>query len=324
MSESHLDLDVLSDLLVGEGTDAEVEHVSRCAGCAARLAELDEAQAPVAAALAALPAPSLPAGLADRLSAALAAAGPLPVVEPDERRGVTPVSPDEPRGVTPLPPDEPEERAPRPSPREAARTVTPLRRPRRTWLPAAAVTVLALSAGGLALSALPNGGSDSESASSAAGGSSDRAASAPESASADVVRNETGADYAAPGAFDRLLPDVLEGRAGPVPAAAPPADASAGSIAPDVSTEERAMALTGPLERLREPAALDTCLSALVPPDGSAEPLAVDYAAYAEQPALVVVLSSGEPSKLDVYVVGADCAPGNDSTLFFTRVDRPA
>lgn len=314
--QQHLGLDALADLLAGEGSEADVAHVGRCAGCAARLAELDEAQLPVATALAALPAPPLPDGLAARLSAALEAAGPLPASEPLD-------GPLRPTAVPP--PDEDEEFDRAASGQPASRTVTPLqgsrRRPdgrsRRTWLPAAAVAVLALTAGGLALTALA-GGDDSETASTAGGGAGDVTAAQPESAAEEVVVNESGRDYAAgPQVFDELLPDVLAGRARA-------ADEPAGEQERDLSADSGlATAGGGDLERLRDPAALEACLSALVPEDGSVQPLAVDYAAYAGQPALVVVLPTQDPASLDVFVVGAGCAPGNDSTLFFTRVDRP-
>jgi hypothetical protein len=311
MTDAHLDLDALADLLAGEGTEAQVDHVAGCAECAERLAELDEAQVPVAAALAALPAPALPADLADRLLAALDAEGPLPAVEPEGPRGSTPLPPPDEREQLLVPPGSGA------APAGGARTVTPLRRPapqRRslpTWLPGAAVVVLVLSAGGLAVSTLAGGSGDDADTTAGAG---DSAASAPESASAGVVTNDSGTDYAAaPDAFDRLLPEVLAG------------EAQSGSIEMSApAPASSAFSADSGLDRLRAPAALDACLSALVPPDGSAEALAVDYAAYAGEPALVVVLSSSDPSKVDVYVVGPGCAPGNDSTLFFTRVDRPS
>jgi hypothetical protein len=266
MTEPHPSLDVLADLLVGEGAEADVAHLSGCAACAGRLAELDAAQAPVVAALAGLPAPAPLDGLSDRLTAALAAAGPLPAVEPEGR------------GLTALPPpDEREELAPpappptQPQDAPATRTVTPLdgaRRTRRTWLPAAAAAVLVLSAAGLGLSALSGGGSTDE-APSAVSDSAAGAAASPGSASAGLVRNDTGTDYAAsPDALTQQLPALLSGRAAaaPPPAAEQAAPTQGG---PEGATDERdttEMSLSGaPLERLRDPAELDACLSALVP-----------------------------------------------------------
>jgi hypothetical protein len=35
------------------------------------------------------------------------------------------------------------------------------------------------------------------------------------------------------------------------------------------------------------------------------------------------VLPSALPKKLDVFVVGPSCSQANDSTLFYTSVDKP-
>ncbi|MDP9433912.1 MAG: hypothetical protein M3P93_01395, partial [Actinomycetota bacterium] len=78
-----------------------------------------------------------------------------------------------------------------------------------------------------------------------------------------------------------------------------------------------------PLARLRDPDELAGCLSAVTGPDAP-QPLAVDYATFEGRPALLVVLPSARPGKVDAYVVGAGCRAGDDQTLFFTRVDRPA
>lgn len=73
---AHVDLDGLADLLVGEGADADAEHLAGCAACSDELLALEQAQDPVRAALAGLPQPQPPAGFADRLDTALRAAGP--------------------------------------------------------------------------------------------------------------------------------------------------------------------------------------------------------------------------------------------------------
>ena len=91
------------------------------------------------------------------------------------------------------------------------------------------------------------------------------------------------------------------------------------------SGESRAAAPDPALDRLRTADGLAACLAALLPPDDtSVRPLAVDYAAYQGQPALVVLLPADDaPEKVDVFVVGAGCTVGDDQTLFFTRLDRP-
>lgn len=131
----HLDLDQLADALAGEGDADSAAHRATCPSCTSRLAELEAAEGGVLAALRTLPDPVLPAGLADRLSAAFAA---------------------------------------EPAPASAAGTVTalPARAPRRRLLPAAAAAVLALSAGGLGYAVVSGsgGGADTASSNSAAGG----------------------------------------------------------------------------------------------------------------------------------------------------------
>ena len=78
-----------------------------------------------------------------------------------------------------------------------------------------------------------------------------------------------------------------------------------------------------PLTRLRAPDALADCLAALTGPGVDTTPLALDYAAFEGRPALVVVLPSRQPDRVDVFAVGAGCRQGDDQTLFFTRLDRP-
>jgi hypothetical protein len=173
---------------------------------------------------------------------------------------------------------------------------------------------------GLGVATLPRGGGDETASvtSGAAQDSGDSAAEEPERAAAGLVTNDSGRDYAAPpDTLATALPAVLSGTAGAAPAAAAAPQQESAPSTEQFSTGDS-------LDRLREPAALDSCLTALLPPDdASVRPLALDYAAYGGQPALVVVLSAGDPAKVDVFVVGADCAQGDDRTLFFTRLDRP-
>lgn len=321
---THLDLDALADLLAGEGSDAHVAHVAGCAGCAGRLDELAAADVEVAAVLATLPPPVVPAGLAQRLTAALAAEPPLTPVEPSfaetgpvaEAVGGSEGAPARPgpTTVTPFP------------------TAPPRRRRRLPVAAAAAVLVAAGTLGGVALLSGGLSSTDGDSDTAASGGSGAESAADP---LAGLAVSETGTDYAADGTLAGALPGLLSGDAGPARAAAavpePPAavaqdDALAGGDATAAGPgQQPARATVAGPERLREPAALASCLQALLPPqDDTARPLALDYAAYGGQPALVVVLPASDTAdKLDVFVVGAQCAVGNDSTLFFTRLDRP-
>lgn len=277
----HLDLDALADALAGEPSP----HLSSCGDCTARLAELAAAEAPVIAALAALPDPPLPPGLADRLTAALAAEPPL-----------------------------------RPAGSGSA-TVTPLVRPRRPWVPAAAAALVLVLAGGLGYALVGGGTGGSDTATTAA----DTAAG--QAAPADVQQTSSGTDYSDTAAVTGVLPSVLDGSAGSTAAAmSAPLAASEPSLRAESgqSTAAGAADAADPLARLRDPAALAACLLSLLPPDEpEVQPLAVDFAAYAGQPALAVVLPDPDPAKLQVFVVGPQCSQADDATLHFVRVDRP-
>ena len=312
---SHLDLDRLADLLAGEGTEADVAHVGDCAGCAGRLDELAVAEVEVAASLAALPAPATPPGLADRLAAALAAEPPL------EAEAPSPVALGDPAG--------------------GARTVTPFpsaARRERSRAPFAAAAALLVAAGALGGTLLLSGGGGDDASESVAAGAADSALAED---ALGVPTSSTGQDYAGdPSLLAGALPDLLRGtaaaRAGdPGVAAVPAPDVSALSAEADDGTGGSTGGGSGavaesrpaddPLARLRDPGELAGCLAQLLPPGEDVLPLALDYAAYDGQPALVVVLpGSGAPDKVDVFVVGAECRPGDDRTLFFARLDRPA
>lgn len=300
---NHLDLDALADLLVGEARPQEIEHLNSCPTCAQQLADLDAAQAPVTVALAALPPLVLPPALARQLTEP--AIGPRPAASE----------------ILPL----------------AARRHAPLRSARRRppWLaPAAGVAAAAvLVAGGVALLGHAGQHTAATSSGSAAGG----VAPAPQ-----VRRVATGTDYTA-ATLATQLPPLLSGPALPGPALSGPAlsgPALPGSAQPSPAATGSTRATSGPvpgpaaasratgtvpagLEPLQGTAALAACLSALTPPDQPGLPLAVDYARYAGKPALVVVLPSTRPGKVDVYVVGPHCTAADADVVSFTRLARP-
>lgn len=298
----HLDLDALADLLAGEGDDGQVAHVGACAGCAGRLGELAAADAEVTSLLAGLPAPEVPAGLAARLQAAFDAE---PALVPGPRATGSGTAAAQAHQAAPV----------------ASGTVTPFpaagARHRRAWVPAAAAGVVLLLGGvlGTSLLDLP-AGDDAEVSSTAAGDAGGGVLDG-------LVRSQTGTDYAAEGALAAALPGLLGGSAEPAPA---PTPAPAAEGVPEVLTSSgRASAADPALDRLRTSEGLASCLAALLPPeDDSVRPLALDYAVYGGQPALVVVLpATGADDKVDVFVVGAACTLGDDRLLFFTRLDRP-
>jgi len=288
----HLDLDALADQLAGEG--AGDVHLSTCASCADRLAELAAAEVSVAASLAALPAPAVPVGLTDRITAALAAEPPW--AQTDNGRTATPA-------------------------RSAAAptgTVTPLhdrRRARRPWLPAVAAGVALCSGAGLGYTLLRD---DDPQVSSAA---SDATGGASEGLGAGLVRNDSGLDYADTAAVAVALPGVLAGTAG---GSAEAAGAVRDRPPANPQPPAAARATPDPLARLRDPAALASCLAALLPPEEpDVRPLALDYASYDGGPALAVLLPDPDPAKVSVFLVGPSCTQADDSTLFFTRLTRP-
>ncbi|MGI8537022.1 MAG: hypothetical protein ACR2K2_11105 [Mycobacteriales bacterium] len=250
-------------------------HLSTCASCADRLAELAVAEVSVAASLAALPAPAVPVGLTDRITAALAAEPPR--ARTDASRAGPPAH----------------------SPAAPADTVTPLDgrgRARRPWLPAVAAGVILCSGAGLGYALLRD---DDRRVSSTA---SDATGGASEGLGAGLVRNDSGLDYADPASVAVGLPGVLAGTA----------------------TQRGRAGTSDPLGRLRDPAALASCLAALlIPQEPDVRPLALDYASYNGAPALAVLLPDPDPAKVSVFVVGPGCAQADDRTLFFTRLDKP-
>lgn len=179
---SHLDLDALADQLAGVG--AGDAHLSTCATCTDRLTELTVAERSVAAVLATLPAPAVPVGLADRITAALAREPAAPGSAP----AASPV-----RSGAPV-----------------ASRVTPLDGRRRTpppWLPAVAAGVVLLCGAGLGYALL---GKDDPVAGTAASDTAREGAAGP---GAGLVRNASGLDYADTAAVTAALPALLAGTA---------------------------------------------------------------------------------------------------------------
>ena len=313
---AHLDLDALADVASGQ-SDA-TGHLAGCASCTSRLAELVAAEQRVVAALDGLPTPAVPQDVEQRLTAALAAEPALSVA---------------------------------PEARAASVTALPTRTARRRWVPAAAAAAaLVVTAGGLGLAFLPSGGGD-EQASVAAG-----------AVRPDLPASASGTDYADQAAVAQALPDVLRGTAdaaelsldsgggtgtgtsdgtgaaatgggtgvgggGEVEPGAGQAEMSTDATTDGTAlTEQQAPAVAGrdELARLRTPEGLADCLSALLPPEEpDVQPLALDYARYAGQPALAVLLPDPDPAKVAVFVVGAGCTQQDEDLLTFLRVDVP-
>ena len=287
MSETtagHLDLDALADTLAGEGDAAASAHLASCSSCASRLRELEAAEQRVVAVLSTLPPPTVPADLADRLTAALAAEAPL-----DPTVATSGAS------VTALPA------------RETSR--------RRTWLPAAAAAVLLASGAGIGWSML-SGGTGSDDADTAG-----RELLASESGADYADPASLAASLPAVLAGDAGAARFTDSRSSDAAGAAGTTseDAATTAEAPEAAT----LSAPDPLDRLRTADGLAACLAGLQDDGAAVEPLALDYASYAGAPALAVLLPDPDPAKVAVFVVGAECAQADPQLLHYVRVDRP-
>ncbi len=321
--------------------------MSGCARCAEALTDLDAALVPVVAELAVLaasPLPPVPADLEDALRARLAAEAVPAAAAPAPAPRLLPAG-DGPGDGLPtgdvLPAD-----------------VVPLR-PRTSRSGARGPGALGVAAGvvgllvvaGLAVGLLRGTGGTARD--DTAGASVAAAPAAP-----DVPALATGTDYRTSADVARTLPLLLGGSASggtaagaaadsaadgpagssdsPAGSAGGTADSAAGSAggstggtagggaAGSAAAPEAARAAApDPLARLRDPAELAGCLSGLTDADSPGVPLALDYASFAGQPALLVVLPSAREGKVDVFAVGAGCRAGDDRTLLFSRLDRP-
>jgi hypothetical protein len=229
----------------------------------------------------------LPDDVADRVHVALREAASQPIPDADEQV-VTGSS-----TITPFP------------------TAAPDRTPMR-WLPAAAAVVVLLAGLGYGITRLGQDGSADSTSAAGAG------RSAPE---LNVARNSTGTDYTDRATLSAAVPDLLAGR-GAADSAMVQSAPIPSAIAPQQGA--KTLATADPLAALRDNKGLAECLLALLPPDDpSVQPLALDYASFRGQPAMIVVLPGGAENKLDVFVVGPGCSRANDSVLFYTSVDKP-
>lgn len=302
----HLDLDTLADVLAGEADSGPLGHLAGCPDCRERLDDLRAADRRVAAALSALPDPPLPPELAAGIDAALGAGTRSAGTRNAGTHGAGTHGEPAPVGAA------------------AAVTLLPAaaagrRGDRRRWLPAAAAVILLAAGLGYGVAQLGGAAAPADRASSAA-----RGLSTGSLGTAGVVRNSSGIDYTGRASIAAEVPRLLAGTAGPSAAlGSAPQGSAAPTPAPQLGSALRAAA-PDPLARLQQPAGLADCLLALLPPDQpTVRPLALDYAAYRGTPALLVLLPGPTAGKLDVFVVGANCSRGNDSTLFYTSVNRP-
>lgn len=237
------------------------------------------------------------------------------------------------------------------------RRTAPARNP---WPLRAAAALALVAVGGIAIAALPSGGDPGDQgATTAAVEAAPESASAPVVPTSSTGTDYASS----PGLLEAALPTLLGGAAAaaqrsaasersaaaetgpgrlseasgdpgtattdPDAAAAPdapvpaPFDSSAGSVDPEPPTLATGATPDPALDRLRDPDELAGCLSALASPDVRSTPAGLDYAAWAGEPALVVLLPTPQgvvQAGYDVFVVGADCRAGADDTLHFERV----
>ena len=274
----HLDLDALADVLAGEPVPA---HLAGCAACTAELDELRAADAQVSAALHGLADPPLPAGLAERLDAALAR----------EARGSA-------AGVTLLP--------------------TARNRRAARWLPAAAAAVLVI--GGIAYGVTQLGGEQQTAGSSASAGKAAATPAVVRNATGTDYTGRADLAAAVPRLLAGTTLSVAAPAAPAAGVGGSAQSDNAQRTAGSVPGPARAAA-ADPLAGLRADPGLADCLAALLPPeDPSVRPLALDYGEFRGKPAMVVVLPGTRAKSLDVFAVGPGCSRANDSVLFYTSV----
>jgi Putative zinc-finger len=302
-------------------------HLSSCPRCA----ELDAQLAAVTTILARTPAPPMPASLAARLDAALAAeiarspvaaspTGAAPPADAASRPSATaPPGADSPVGAAstagaPAPGERAGHRTGPASGRDAAgRGARPPRSPWRLTprLAAAAAAVVLVAGGGYAIARVALAGNSSEQSSSA-GSSASR--SAPSGSA--VAR----APEAAPGAAIRGgLPLVASGtsyQAGQLPA-------QVGAVlkrypAPEGSPGRPTVA--SPVSPQSAFPQLNACVSHLA---GGQRPRLVDIARYGTRPAAVIVVPVPGPTTLRIWVVGPGCTGQGGDVIARSSLPAP-
>jgi hypothetical protein len=301
----HWDLEALAQFADGDVTDADSAtmsaHLDRCEACTRRLGQIRTTRA----LLSALPPEPMPPAVADRVDAAIAAAGTAPL----------------------------------------AATVVPNQPRRRWWRSpavagtAAAVAVVVLIGAIVTATVLRHQHrKSSASADSAAGGQASAAASAQ-----TIKEWQTGTDYTA-ASIASLVPRLLTGTpaAAPTPAPQTPGPQTPGPQNLGLSPNSKA-APANPTPSAASNGALGT--TATNPPPitfaqmqasrdaivacgkmlnagNDVTPLAIDFARFDGRPAVVLVLPTfGHPETVDVWVVRSVCSDAAID-LYFHRVAR--
>ena len=187
--------------------------------------------------------------------------------------------------------------------------VVPLVPKQRTrWLPAlgAVAAAAVLVTGGILVA---QGGSGSKHAKTPA--------VAAATGSSPIPTSTTGINYTAKnGALSAELPALLRGHA-----------TEARTQNDTLSAVPKAAPAFGahgdPLATLHTTHGLASCLAAVLDPGSTELPLALDYAAYNGQPALLILLADPRPDHVQAFFVGAGCSQADAQVLFFTRLPKP-
>lgn len=281
----HPSLDELADLAAGLPVDSAVDaHVAGCAECTADLGQLEQ----VSTALGALPPAPIPADVAARIDAALAA-----------ERGAL----------------------------RAPTTVVPLQQPRRwtvpSWAAAAAAAVVLFGGGALLVSNLGDGAAKSTSGGGSTVAGSLNKREVVRSTGLDY-RAATLANQL-PALLGQVAADRVgsgsesSGAGAPAPVEAPrTATKSFGTTGQTLSGQATA---AEQLAALKAPSALASCLVRALGADVG-EPLAVDLAQFNGEPAVLVALPAlGRADKVDIYVLEPGCPEG--AFVYFARLPLP-
>jgi hypothetical protein len=293
--------------LLGRRAAARVRaHVASCSRCA----ELDEQLAALPALLALTAAPPMPADLAARLDAVIAAesAGRLRTAD---AAGAHAAGPQAAEAATAAQPPGPE--APVAAQPVVADATAPRGRPgvtRRVLALAAAVAVLA-AGGGYLLSRLPSPASSTSAsraaAPSAAGGPAVRAGSNAASGGSGYTVIASGTDYRAAQLPAQIAVVLTRYRIAP---AGEHVTVPAGQAAPRQAPSNQVLQPS----RL---AALSGCVTRIT---GGQRPLMVDESRYDGRPATIIVLAATAQQLTEAWVVGPTCSASRSDVIVHTSL----
>lgn len=255
------------------GTPAEADVQSHVAGCAF-CADFIALLSSTREQLAALPAVPMPADVVERIHAALATEAAV-----DAEQASQPAA-----AVTSL---------------DAARSSRRSRGPRWTrGAGAVAAGIALLMAGAVGFSALNSGNEKSGTISSSIEGGN----SAPKS-------DGSGRDALAQNYTRATLADGVRALVTGRSAAVGVPQTKSASPQP-LGTQQQDKVGPPDLARLRSPAQLAACIAELTGRPGVA-PLAVEYATYEGEPAVIIVLPDADPAVVQAWVVGPGCSTDN-------------